>query len=70
VGRAYKKLIADWRELLPAFSHCLVVPVVPPSRSHREYAREQQQAAAGRLRLFVNESDADANAGPFSGGGL
>lgn len=29
VGRAYKKLIADWRELLPASSHCLVVPVKP-----------------------------------------
>ncbi|MEA3029489.1 MAG: hypothetical protein QOG13_814 [Sphingomonadales bacterium] len=28
VGSAYKKLIADWRELLPAFSHCLVVPIV------------------------------------------
>ncbi|TCD01890.1 glycosyl hydrolase family protein [Erythrobacteraceae bacterium CFH 75059] len=27
VGKAYKKLIADWREVLPAFSHCLVVPV-------------------------------------------
>jgi beta-glucosidase/6-phospho-beta-glucosidase/beta-galactosidase len=29
VGRAYKKLIADWRELLPASSHCLVVPIDP-----------------------------------------
>lgn len=27
VGRAYKKLIADWRDLLPASSHCLVVPL-------------------------------------------
>lgn len=27
VGHAYKKLISDWRETLPAFSHCLVVPV-------------------------------------------
>jgi beta-glucosidase/6-phospho-beta-glucosidase/beta-galactosidase len=27
VGRAYKKLIDDWRETLPAFSLCLVVPV-------------------------------------------
>lgn len=29
VGRAYKKLIADWHEILPAQSHCLVVPVQP-----------------------------------------
>lgn len=29
VGRAYRKLINDWRDLLPASSHCLVVPVQP-----------------------------------------
>jgi beta-glucosidase len=33
VGLAYKKLIADWRELLPASSHCLVVPIVPLPRA-------------------------------------
>jgi hypothetical protein len=27
VGRAYKQLIADWRNVLPASSVCLVVPV-------------------------------------------
>ncbi len=27
VGHAYKKLIADWCELLPASSHCLAVPI-------------------------------------------
>ena len=27
VGRAYKKLIADWRDVLPASSLCLVVPI-------------------------------------------
>ena len=31
VGVAYKKLIADWRDVLPASSVCLVVPIVPPS---------------------------------------
>jgi hypothetical protein len=30
VGRAYKKLIKDWREVLPASSMCLAVPIVPP----------------------------------------
>src|SRR6195952_1993418 len=30
VGRAYKKLIADWRDALPASSLCLAVPIVPP----------------------------------------
>jgi beta-glucosidase/6-phospho-beta-glucosidase/beta-galactosidase len=33
VGQAYKKLIADWRNLLPASSLCLVVPIVPFSRT-------------------------------------
>jgi beta-glucosidase len=27
VGEAYKKLIQDWRNVLPASSHCLIVPV-------------------------------------------
>ena len=29
VGKAYKKLIKDWREVLPASSVCLVVPIAP-----------------------------------------
>lgn len=29
VGVAYKKLIADWRDVLPASSVCLAVPIVP-----------------------------------------
>ena len=55
VGTAYKKLIDDWREILPASSLCLVVPVVPPSHSDRRHAREQKQDAARRLRSFVTE---------------
>jgi beta-glucosidase len=55
VGTAYKKLIDDWREILPASSLCLVVPVVPPSHSDRRHAREQKQEAALRLRSFVAE---------------
>ena len=27
VGKAYKQLIADWRNVLPAASVCLVVPI-------------------------------------------
>ena len=32
VGRAYKQLIRDWRDVLPAQSLCLAVPVVPPGQ--------------------------------------
>jgi len=33
VGKAYKQLIRDWRDVLPASSMCLAVPLVPTSRS-------------------------------------
>jgi hypothetical protein len=55
VGRAYKKLIADWRDLLPAFSLCLTVPVVPPSRAERGHARDQIEEAARRMRGGASE---------------
>ena len=53
VGRAYKKLIADWRAILPASSMCLVVPIVPPDNWDRKYAQDQKAEAAGRLPHFV-----------------
>jgi beta-glucosidase/6-phospho-beta-glucosidase/beta-galactosidase len=56
VGLAYKKLIADWREILPASSLCLIVPVVPPSRTDRPHAREQQRQAARRLTALSTEA--------------
>jgi beta-glucosidase/6-phospho-beta-glucosidase/beta-galactosidase len=46
VGRAYKKLISDWREVLPASSMCLSVPIVPPSQADRMHALRQQVEAA------------------------
>ena len=36
VGRAYKKLIADWREVLPTLSACLQVPVIMPHEFEAE----------------------------------
>jgi hypothetical protein len=46
VGRAYKQLISDWREVLPAQSMVLTVPLVLPCEyadpvavRHRERAR-------------------------------
>ena len=55
VGEAYKQLIANWRDVLPASSMCLVVPIVPPSHADRVYAQEQQDEAAHRLKGFVTE---------------
>jgi beta-glucosidase/6-phospho-beta-glucosidase/beta-galactosidase len=55
VGRAYKRLIRDWREVLPASSLCLVVPIVPPSHYDMAHAREQEEQA--RRRLQTEEID-------------
>jgi beta-glucosidase len=57
VGRAYKKLIADWRAILPASSMCLVVPIVPPDHWDRRYANDQKAEAAGRLPRFMAPQD-------------
>lgn len=51
VGKAYKQLISAWKEVLPAQSLCLAVPIVPPSHWNRQDAREQQAEAAARLRV-------------------
>jgi hypothetical protein len=55
VGRAYKKLIADWKDVLPASSLCLTVPIVPPQHAERLYVHEQQEDASRRLKDFVTE---------------
>ena len=48
VGHAYRRLIEDWRDVLPAQSVCLQVPVVlpgdydePSARRRRDYLRER-----------------------------
>jgi hypothetical protein len=46
VGRAYKKLISDWRDVLPASSLCLSVPIVPPAQSGHSADRQQRAEAA------------------------
>jgi beta-glucosidase len=50
VGTAYKQLIKDWRDVLPAQSVCLVVPVVPPSHTGRADQREQEERAGRMLQ--------------------
>ena len=67
VGIAYKKLIADWREILPASSLCLIVPVVPPSNGEPGHPREQQRQASRRLKSFVSEEAAAEGANPEGG---
>jgi hypothetical protein len=49
VGRAYKQLIADWRDVLPAQSVCLVVPIRKPN-DQGEY-EGTRGADPNRIRL-------------------
>jgi hypothetical protein len=50
VGRAYKELIAEWRELLPTQSVCLRLPLVPPDEFDEEWAARERATAARKQR--------------------
>jgi beta-glucosidase/6-phospho-beta-glucosidase/beta-galactosidase len=45
VGEAYKQLIHDWRQVLPAQSVCLQVPIVMPHESKEEWAEDKKTEA-------------------------
>ena len=43
VGRAYKQLISDWKDVLPTQSVCLVAPIVTPSEHGELWVEDQEQ---------------------------
>jgi beta-glucosidase len=45
VGEAYKRLISQWRDVLPTQSVCLTVPIVMPREADGEHAASQKQRA-------------------------
>lgn len=49
VGRSYRQLIADWRDVLPTQSICLNVPIIWPSEYNDRIALRQKREAH-RLR--------------------
>jgi beta-glucosidase/6-phospho-beta-glucosidase/beta-galactosidase len=60
VGEAYKKLIADWREVLPTQSICLQVPIVMPDEYSDEAAeRSRHEAAIKRDAISTEPAGAD-----------
>jgi beta-glucosidase/6-phospho-beta-glucosidase/beta-galactosidase len=65
VGTAYKQLIADWDQVLPAHSVCLQVPIVMPQESNEAWAKEQKadikQASADTSTAEANSPSTDAN---------
>jgi beta-glucosidase len=50
VGKAYKKLIEQWRDVLPTQSMCLTVPVVMPDEAMSQHARRQMARAQEMLK--------------------
>ncbi|MFN3726422.1 MAG: family 1 glycosylhydrolase [Allosphingosinicella sp.] len=56
VGKAYKKLIADWRDILPASSMCLVVPVKPLVPETERGKGERAAQSHGSVHPLFSES--------------
>jgi beta-glucosidase len=62
VGECYKKLISEWRDVLPTQSICLTVPVVPPNRADGDQEHDQQ-ARAEKLNERVSPQPAGSTNG-------
>ncbi|ALD21278.1 family 1 glycosylhydrolase [Hymenobacter sp. DG25A] len=58
VGKAYKQLIKDWRQVLPTHSMCLQLPIVMPRESSRIWAIQQEAEAK---KNSADASTAQAN---------
>ncbi|PAX07050.1 family 1 glycosylhydrolase [Sphingomonas lenta] len=63
VGRAYKQLIKDWRDVLPTMSSALTVPVVMPHECDEDWAVRQREHAAERLRHKIKAEPSMADGG-------
>ena len=59
VGEAYKKLISQWQQVLPAQTLCLQMPLIMPNESTDDWAQQKQAEARA---LEANASTAAANA--------
>ena len=58
VGKAYKQLIKDWREVLPTQSVCLIVPVVRPQEYDDLWAQRRRVEAASWRQSRANSMEA------------
>ena len=57
VGVAYKKLIDEWRDVLPTQSMCLTVPVVMPNEAEGAHARSQRARARSMNKGLSNAAE-------------
>jgi beta-glucosidase/6-phospho-beta-glucosidase/beta-galactosidase len=63
VGEAYKRLISDWREVLPTQSVCLQVPIVMPDEYNDEGAERRRERAAAKRDAVATEPSNAASSG-------
>ncbi|WP_226999071.1 family 1 glycosylhydrolase [Flavisolibacter tropicus] len=56
VGMAYKKLIDQWRDVLPTQSVCLTVPIVLPSEHNEDWARKRRSVAKEQINASTDSS--------------
>jgi beta-glucosidase len=54
VGLAYKKLIKQWRDVLPTQSVCLTVPIVLPSEHDEEWAKRSRMMAKEQVKATTD----------------
>ncbi len=50
VGEAYKKLIGQWKQVLPTQTACLQIPLVMPQESNEDWARQKKVDARAAQR--------------------
>lgn len=62
VGDAYSQLIRDWRQLLPAQSVCLLMPITLPS----EYDEPMAQRRRDLIHRYYMQRPQDMPANPFA----
>ena len=58
VGEAYKRLIVEWRDVLPTQSLCLTVPVVLPDEAEGRHAASQRTRARDMMKAETTVSAA------------
>ena len=58
VGTAFKKLIEDWRQVLPTQSVCLILPVVKPQEYDDQWSQRRRVEAAGWRQARANDMEA------------
>ncbi|WP_254049797.1 family 1 glycosylhydrolase [Novosphingobium sp. TH158] len=62
VGHAYRRLIAGWRDLLPAQSVCLLMPVVLPSEYNLPLSRRRRET----IHRYYTQRSSQMPPNPFA----